>query len=345
MSSSFSRHRTVRDLQEALDPDYPKDFTKEKFLSFVRHRGYRSFWEVGNRLRVDLIYWMATHSEVFMPWLSDVEKLRPGYFDPLPPDRMSRYRREYDLLVRLNLLPPLDPAFLHHHSRNPHANPVTKLEEICHQSLKQSQVLLDALLTQQTIIETLKAQPTFPPGESAAESNKFKALHNPFQGYLNDPPDQSPRVAQRLAKKTPADRMPLVEETDPPGTGTDYEDDSLLTLSGFDALDRVAIQAQSHTKPAASRNQRQIVQASSSPAGSRRAGVHNNTESSRHRRRQPQGYESSNLQAQSQTEIEVRDSSDSDSFVPDSYGESESEEGSEASGLSDDLAISDPMVI
>lgn len=159
MASSFSRRRIVRDWQEALDPDYPAELTKQMLLEFIRTRGHRSFWEVGNRLRRDLIYWMATHRSVFMTWRSEIDELRPGYFRSLPAPT-SRFTSEYDLSVRLDILPSQDPVQLDPRPPPPVVDAVKVLDEMCQKALNHSRALLDTLSSQQQIIEGLRAHLT-----------------------------------------------------------------------------------------------------------------------------------------------------------------------------------------
>ncbi|KAK4206878.1 hypothetical protein QBC37DRAFT_380657 [Rhypophila decipiens] len=109
MSATLPKTRAVKELEAVLDPESPGQLTKELFLKFVRVRGYRSFWKVGNRLRRHLVHWFATHQTALGSWMPDNDEVCPGYFDPLPVPEMSPFQDDYDLLVRLGILPSQCP--------------------------------------------------------------------------------------------------------------------------------------------------------------------------------------------------------------------------------------------
>ncbi|KAM7213683.1 hypothetical protein V8F06_010941 [Rhypophila decipiens] len=99
MSTTLPKTRAVKELEAVLDAQSPGELTKELFLKFVRVRGYRSFWKVGNRLRRHLVHWFATHQTALGSWMPDIDEVCPGYFDPLPVPEMSPFQDDYDLLI------------------------------------------------------------------------------------------------------------------------------------------------------------------------------------------------------------------------------------------------------
>ncbi|KAM7194807.1 hypothetical protein V8F33_007005 [Rhypophila sp. PSN 637] len=168
MPSSGSKRRAVRDLQEALDPDSPNQVKKAIVLEFVKERGYRSFWDVGNRLRQDMVLWMVMYQSIIVSWMPEIEAVRPGYFNPLPGLQMEPFLKEYQLLFRNDIFSVNTPVPSQAHSPGPESDVAGVLS-------KMAQVIENTSAAQARLIKDLKAQlglPTCPARPSDEYPNK-----------------------------------------------------------------------------------------------------------------------------------------------------------------------------
>ncbi|KAM7213695.1 hypothetical protein V8F06_010953 [Rhypophila decipiens] len=168
MPSSGSKRRAVRDLQEALDPDSPNQVKKAIVLEFVKERGDRSFWDFGNRLRQDMVFWMAMHRSIVVSWMPEIEAVRPGYFNPLPGLQMEPFLDEYQLLLRNNIFSVNNLVPSQTHSPGPESDVAGVLS-------KMAQVIENTSSAQARLIKELKAQlglPACPARPSEEDPNK-----------------------------------------------------------------------------------------------------------------------------------------------------------------------------
>ncbi|KAK4444375.1 hypothetical protein QBC34DRAFT_415404 [Podospora aff. communis PSN243] len=74
--------------------------TKEDFLDFVVV--YKHFYEAGFKLRPGLAKWFQENEKTILEWRPEVLRVRPGFFDDIPPNSNSTFR-EYPILVALGL--------------------------------------------------------------------------------------------------------------------------------------------------------------------------------------------------------------------------------------------------
>ncbi|KAK4206965.1 hypothetical protein QBC37DRAFT_380555 [Rhypophila decipiens] len=168
MPTSGSKRRAVRDLQEALDPDSPNQVKKAIVLEFVKERGYRSFWDVGNRLRQDMVFWMVMHQRIIVSWMPEIEAVRPGYFNLLPGLQMEPFLEEYQLLLRNNIFSVNTPVPSQTHSPGPES-------DVAGVFSKMAEVVENTSSAQARLIKELKAQlglPTCPARPPEEDPNK-----------------------------------------------------------------------------------------------------------------------------------------------------------------------------